>query len=491
MKQIDTDVLVIGAGAAGLTAAVTAAGEGSKVAVLSKGQYACCTTFADSTYEMFGGGGCGFSAPVIPPDNADVYYQDLLAAGGGRNTESLTALFADKSGEAFDMLLENGVRFKKGAGGKPEPAAEIRHSHPRLFRSIYGTGREIVTVLTKRAKSAGVMFLDNTMAFRLLLSAGEVAGCLAFQNIINQRLFIRTKSIVLATGGAGNVFPLSTNPGGITGDGIKLAVGAGAALCNMDLYSRIPMSVRPVYGIGMIPRLLFAGVEADVKKLMSSKKILWKYDPEKLCIDDFRTGFPATYAKLADAGFCLERDTLELEWLPHFMLGGVRIDTRARTSVPGLFAAGEVTGGVSGIERLPGTGIAEGIVFGEIAGRSAARFAKIKRYLPDVMLPVNSSRSLSKEEMEAVGALTEKAQTALIQIADSCSKEFNQKAATILSNTESETNALFSTKFDEFLPTAAQAAKVLKLISVLTFGKILVNEMRHRHGYESRRIACE
>lgn len=480
MNIIDTDILVIGSGAAGLRASATASGCGVQVVVLNKGKFVNCTLWADKTYEIAGGGGCGFAAPLIPPDNPEKYYEDLSKVAEGRNIPELTYLFAEKSIDAFLYLKDSGVRFKKTQEGNPFAVPEIWHSFPRILYSEYGTGKEIIRVLKAEAISSGAKILDGFHAFRLLVRDGEITGCLAFSQNSKELTCFRCKAIILATGGAGRVFQYTTNPAGITGDGILLASDAGAELINMDLYSDIPMSLRPVYGLGFVPQLLFAGVGASVEELLKSPEILWSYNPSKLSLYEFQSKFPKTFKKLKSIGFNLDSDTIDLHWMAHFMLGGVHINTKAETSVKGLYAAGEIAGGITGKGRLPGTGIAEGIVFGEIAGKNSSAYVKGLRYS---MLDKN----ILENKYSITRILSQRAFQELKQIKNSLSQplykalrdkmdSFIKFTAVEFTAKEKEINRLLGAEYTEFIPSQSQSKTIFELKSVLIFGKLYLKE---------------
>lgn len=480
MRVLESQILVIGAGAAGLRAAVEASTLGTDVAVLHKGSLANCTCWADKTYEIVGGGGCGFAAPTVPPDSPEKYYEDLSRIAGNRNVTQLTALFAEQSGKAFSYLLSNGVGFTQDKDGRPVAAPEIWHSFPRIHYSKHGTGKEIVHVLKAKAVSSGVKILEDFHVFRLLVRDGEIAGCLAFSKASQETVSIRCNAVVLATGGAGRVFQHTTNPAGMTGDGISLAWEAGADLINMDLYSDIPMSLKPVYGIGLVPQLLFAGVDIGVEELLKSPKIMWKYNPSKLSPEKFQALFPETFHYIKTSGIDLSSETIELHWMAHFMLGGVKINTKAETSVRGLYAAGEVAGGITGINRLPGTGIAEGLVFGEIAGRNAAIYAEKsesggagKNALTDETIKTKALSSKAFQDLQEIKhVLAELAYKALRDKKDSQVKSIADEIETLWK----ECNSLLDSDYTDFIPSSSQFRMISDLKSMFTYSRLYLKE---------------
>lgn len=312
MDTYTTDVLIIGSGAAGLRAAVAAAQHNVTVTVLSKGDAANCTEWADSNYEITGGGGCGLAAPIHPPDSPESYFEDLSKVAGGRNIPELTEIFAQKATAAVTYLQHRGARFVTGADGYFKVVPEMWHSHPRILYSQQGTGREVRRVLKQEALAAGVTFLDGLQVTKLITKETGVCGCLAFQGTPYKTIGIRSKSTVLATGGAGGLFPQSSNHHKITGDGVFLAVEAGAELINMDLYSDIPISVAPVKGQGFVPHLLLSGKDLGVDKILGSRTFTWQLDPKRLSPESINQLYPETDKKLRAQGF---------DWNDHVMSG--------------------------------------------------------------------------------------------------------------------------------------------------------------------------
>jgi len=482
MNSIDTDIVIIGCGAAGLRAAVEASMLGVTVTVINKGKQNSCTYWADRTFEIVGGGGCGFAAPIISPDSPERYFEDLNRIACGRNLSELTFILAEKSASALNYLRYKGVNFKKNQNNSLLAIPEIWHTFPRIFYSKKGTGRQILQVLRKEAKSLGVKIIDNTQAFKLLVNSGEITGCLAFSNRTKDFIFFQCKAAILATGGAGRAFRYSSNPPGIAGDGISLASEIGAKLINMDLYSDIPMTVRPQYGYGFVPYLIFSGTDKKLDELLESQIIYWKWNTEKLPLGEFRLKFPKTLKSLKKSGIELNKDSLEFHWMAHFMLGGVRINAKSETSVKGLYAAGEVAGGVTGMNRLPGTGISEGIVFGKIAGQNAANYVK-RRSLPIIDKKIiknelKETRIISKAIIQELEYLKDKI-TYLTYRALLDKKGIILKSLEIdLMEVEKEINTKFGCEYKKFIPSLFQARKIFELKNILTFSRLFINERK-------------
>jgi fumarate reductase flavoprotein subunit len=206
MIQLAADVLVIGAGTAGLSAAVAAAKIGARVIVVHKGDNSVSTLHADMTFEIMGGGGCGLAAPLVEPDNNETYFDDLMRVAAGRSIPELTGLFAERSTGVVRNLRDRGVRFCTQPGGQFTVAKEIWHSHARLVYSEHGTGREIIDLLRGKAVSLGVQILKVTV-FRLLTTDGTVSGCLGMADNTYEVIHFTCGSVIIATGGRGRIIP--------------------------------------------------------------------------------------------------------------------------------------------------------------------------------------------------------------------------------------------------------------------------------------------
>jgi|GEM_PF-5554011 len=178
MQIKKTEVLVIGAGAAGLRAALGAATTGARVTVLRKSA-ACCTIESDRTFEIPGGGGCGVASPIGPSDSSEAYFTDLMKVAAGCNKPELTRLFAEKSVPRCQELTELGVEFERDENHQPRLFQEIWHSHPRILYSKRGTGHEIHRVMLSAVERLGVEIKSGWSAIRLFRDASGITGCLA------------------------------------------------------------------------------------------------------------------------------------------------------------------------------------------------------------------------------------------------------------------------------------------------------------------------
>lgn len=485
MQIIETDVLILGSGAAGLRAAVAASAKGLNVTVLSKGDSANCTRWADKNFEITGGGGCGLAAPIQPPDDPHQYCQDLAQVAGGRNVQELTSILAENSVAAIQYLLGKGAKFVTNQDGSLKVVPEIWHSHPRIIYSKNGTGNEVRRVLKREALGAGVRFIDKVQATKLLRTDTGIGGCLLSHAEAEETMGVRCRAMVLASGGAGGLFLNGSNHRQITGDGVVLAAEAGALTMNMDLYGGIPLGVAPLSGPGFVPHLLLAGKNLTVETVLNNPDFTWQLDHEKLSCETIQHLYPATYEKLRARGFDWHEKSLKFRWVAHFMLGGVAITSEAETSIAGLFAAGEVAGGVTGCGRLPGTGIMEGLVFGEIAGENAARYARHTPFKPaaetlftDATRP--PSDNLSKKQYIRLRQSQQALAGILEKVLLDKKKQHSAEVKYEMERHEKEINSILGQPYDEFSPQSSQTAFFFKLKNTIQYCKLYIEAIRQQ-----------
>jgi len=314
MKPIcmTTDVLIVGGAGAGLRAAIEAAREGATVLLVSKSRAAG----ESSTLRTEG----WFT--YCPPEHADELFRHVVTLGGFLNNQRLVEIYATQTHQRVKELEEFGVKFE--ASRCPFAA---RSGFPSGIRIVGARprGRAMTMPMRKEAERLGVTIIDGTIVSDLIVADGRFLGAVLFNLPDKSQCVVAAKSCVIATGGGAGMFERQNNPPGTTGDGFALALRAGAELVDIELIS----FTYPQHGVEMILSL------GDRKN-------------ERL----FTLGGA------------------------HYFLGGIRIDERTRTTVKGLFAAGEVTGGVFGAARHSGAAMADIVVFGAIAGKEAAKFAK-------------------------------------------------------------------------------------------------------------------
>ncbi|HEU5457930.1 MAG TPA: L-aspartate oxidase [Terracidiphilus sp.] len=381
------DFLVIGAGIAGLRAAAELAGHGDVLVVTKEG-------IAESNTHYAQGG-----IAVAMEGEADValHLQDTLAAGDGLVWPPAAEILVAEGPARVDQLLQWGTHFDR-ENGKLMHTREGAHSRPRVLHANGdATGAEISRALAAFVRShSKVDFAEWTTVTRLRLAGGAVSGAdlLTAEGV---RQPVQARAVLLASGGAGQVYSETTNPAVATGDGIALAAESGAELADMEFYQFHPTAL----AIPGAPRFLISEAlrgEGAVLRNRSGKRFMEGLHPllelaprdvvaraiarecagadgnEHLTVYldmrhvnnvDLRRRFPQISAVLAQHGLELARDLIPVTPAAHYLMGGVRTDLSGRTTVRGLYAAGEAAcTGVHGANRLASNSLLEGLVFG-------------------------------------------------------------------------------------------------------------------------------
>jgi L-aspartate oxidase len=392
MTQRSFDAIVIGSGVAGLRAAIEIASGGGRVAILTKDGP------TDSSSDKAQG---GMAAVLSDDDEVALHYQDTLFAGDGLCHEAAVRVLVEEGpGRALE-LIDWGARFDREGSGLAL-AREGAHSKRRIIRARGdSTGSEIVRTLVARARQeAGIVLLPRMFSVDLVSAGGGCAGLLALDESSLDTLELAAPAVVLATGGAGQAFRETTNPPQATGDGVAMAYRAGAEVMDLEFVQFHPTALclpgaprfllseamrgeggRLVNAAGerfmerldpagdLAPRDIVArGIVAEMRATGRSCVFL---DMSAIDPDEARRRFPAIASTCARYGLDIGRDRIPVAPCAHYMMGGVKTDLWGRTSIPGLYAAGEVAcTGVHGANRLASNSLLEGLVFGARAGRA-------------------------------------------------------------------------------------------------------------------------
>jgi succinate dehydrogenase/fumarate reductase flavoprotein subunit len=385
------DILVIGGGIAGFQAAVAAAKAGASVIVAH-------AAYGASPYVL------GVSAPLAHEDPADtpaVYAEDMIRGGYGINDRRLVRMLADEAAPAVTELAALGVPFACSHGRFRQ-----RHLSGNTYpRSVYvpeGTGRAILDRLAVAAETLGVTRLPGWRALRLLKDDGAVRGALLFSKQQDALLAVSAGAVVLAAGGIGRIYEDSTYPVDVASDSYALALETGARLIDMEFVQFEPTVT--VYPEGCRGLEMPTAMLGDGAQLINAEgeRFMLRYNPEhaekriekarlSLCIQqeiDEGRGFPdrsvifdttrldpatlegyVTHCRrLRAGGLEPTRDSPRIRPAAHSAMGGVLIDDRCRSDVPGLSVCGEASGGVHGASRLAGNGGGEIVTFGRSVG---------------------------------------------------------------------------------------------------------------------------
>lgn len=377
-------LIVVGSGISGLFVALEARHLGP-VLVITKGSVDDCNTrWAQG----------GIAAAVGPLDSPAQHLADTIAAGAGLVDEEAAQILCYAAPDRIGDLVGHGVAFDSDEGGVAL-GREAAHSAARVLHAGGDrTGAAIETALSEAVSRRSITVLDHTLAAEIVLRRERVAGVRAIDVASGAERTFEAPAVVLATGGAGQLYSHTTNPEVTTGDGVVLAFGAGADLADLEFYQFHPTAFRQpgsppfliteaLRGDGAVlrnitgepfmaryhalgdlaPRDVVARAAVAEMRLTGSDNVLLDATGTKT---DLEARFPGVYAFCRSAGLDIRREPIPVAPAAHYMMGGVRTDTWGRTTVPGLYACGEVAcTGVHGANRLASNSLLETVVFGK------------------------------------------------------------------------------------------------------------------------------
>ena len=392
------DVLIVGSGAAGLTAALNLA-EDRKVAVIAKGALGEGAT---------GWAQGGIAAVLEEGDSFEAHINDTMIAGAGLNDRAVVEHVVESAPRAIQRLVELGVPFAND-GGVLHLTREGGHSHRRIVHVADATGAAIQRALEAAAlKHPNITLVPDMVAVDLIngrhrthfSTSGAVHGLYAYNRRKKRVEALTARATVLATGGAGRAYLFSTAPRGATGDGIAMAWRAGCRISNMEMMQFHPTCLynlevknfliteavrgeggilkHPVTGHRFMPDydkrgelaprdIVARAIDSEIKRdgLDYVQLDISHRDPEFV-----REHFPNIYEKLLGLGIDMTKQPIPVVPAQHYTCGGVMVDLDGRTDAPGLYAAGEVTqSGLHGANRLASNSLLECLVFGEAAAK--------------------------------------------------------------------------------------------------------------------------
>ena len=441
----DYDVLIVGAGGAGLRAAIESTRRGLRTAIVTKSLLGKAHTV------MAEGGVAAAMGNVHPEDNWKVHFRDTMRGGKMLNNFRMAELHAQEAPERVHELEAWGALFDRTDDGRILQRDFGGHRYARLAHVGDRTGLEMIRTLQQKVVSMGVDVIMECKVLRLVTDAdGRIAGCVAYHRPSGDFVTISAPAIVLATGGVGKSWKYTSNSWESTGDGHALALWAGAQLIDMECIQFHPTGM--VWPLSVRGLLVTEGVRGDGGVLRNSDgdRFMFNYvadmfraetadseeeadrwyddhsagrrPPELLPRDEvaraintevkagrgtphggvfldiasrrsaefIRRRLPSMYHQFMElAGVDITRESMEIGPTCHYIMGGVRVDAdTTATCVPGLFAAGEVAGGMHGSNRLGGNSLSDLLVFGRRAGMGASDYVAAGQRAGDLNRPV-------------------------------------------------------------------------------------------------------
>jgi len=445
-ETVETDVLVLGAGGAGLRGAIAAAESGARVLVV------CKSLLGKAHTVMAEGGVAAAMHNVAYQDSWEVHFADTMKGGKLINDWRMAELHAKESPERVLELERWGAVFDRTWQGRIHQRPFGAHTYPRLAHIGDRTGLELIRTLQDRAVHAnGVDVHMEVTVFKLLKAGGRIAGALAYRRSDGSLILYRCAALLLASGGAGKMYRVTSNSWESTGDGTALAYDAGAELRDMEMVQFHPTGM--VWPAGVRGILVTEGVrgEGGVLRNKEGERFMERYDQERMELSSrdvvarainseviagrgtphggayldithrkpefIKSKLPSMYEQfLKLANVDITRQPMEVAPTIHYAMGGVLVEAETGAStVPGLYAAGEVASGLHGANRLGGNSLSDLLVFGKRAGDAAAATVRtssgaskaridpavIERAIAELMAPLDRPAGESPYKLQA------------------------------------------------------------------------------------------
>jgi L-aspartate oxidase len=396
LEHNETDFLIIGGGVAGLRAAVELARSGNVLVVTKDAPSESSSEYAQG----------GVAVALSDEDEISIHLEDTLRAGDGLCLRKAVGTLVEEGPTRIRELILWGAEFDR-EGTKLAFTQEAAHSKRRILHAQGdSTGHEIMRVLIDKVRSSSkVSKIDFAFTRDLIVHDGKCVGAIVCQQALQKVLIISARAVLLATGGAGQLFERTTNPAVATGDGMAMAYRAGASLVDMEFIQFHPTAL---FRAGAPQFLLSEAMrgEGGMLRNVNGQRFMDDYHPAReLAPRDIVTRaihtemastksanvfldmthlnaeyivkrFPRIYQTCKDLGIDICREPIPVSPAAHYIMGGVKTNLWGATSIPGLFAAGEsACTGVHGANRLASNSLLEGLVFGERAGLAVARYA--------------------------------------------------------------------------------------------------------------------
>ncbi|MFQ5761982.1 MAG: FAD-binding protein [Candidatus Bathyarchaeia archaeon] len=401
------DVLVIGAGGAGLRAAIEAHDLGTSVIVI-------CKSLLGKAHTVMAEGGISAAlGNMNPADSWQVHFADTIREGQHLGNYRMAEIFAKEAPEVVHELEHWGALFDRLPDGRIMQRPFGAHSYPRLCHVGDRTGLELIRTLQDQVLLRNVEILNEATVTSLLMNDdGSVAGAVILRIPTGTFVAVRAKAVILATGGGGRVYKVTSNSWESTGDGLTLAYNVGAELMDMEMVQFHPTGmVWPPGAKGILVTEAVRG-EGGILLNVNDERFMSNYSPKRMELsardvvaraihaeitagkstehggvyldirhkgaDHIKRKLPSMYSQFLEfAHIDITKEKMEVAPTVHYIMGGVRVEPETtETAVRGLYAAGEAAGGLHGANRLGGNSLSDILVFGKRAGKAAAAYAK-------------------------------------------------------------------------------------------------------------------
>jgi len=404
MPHLSTDVLIVGAGGAGMYAAISAARAGASVLLLDKGQVGRggATIMAQMTVAV--------ALSEQEPDSVELHLEDTLKAGRGLCNEALAALVCAEGPKRIHEMEQWGTRWARQDGHIKQEMAPGHSVKRCCYVDFLNTGPAVAATLRRKVSEIpAIRRISNLAVVEILVRDGRTLGAIALNLVNGEVMAIQAKAVVLAAGGLTKLFQRNSASANMGGEAYALALGAGAELIDMEFVQFFPIGHLAPRLVGMDPILwdpfryklggkLLNGRfdefidrygstdfgEYNATRDVAAYAILKEVEAGRgtphggayldfrhLSETQLRTAFGPVIDRLLANGIDLTRMPVEVGPMAHYHMGGIRVDVNMKTRVEALYAAGEAVGGSNGANRLSGNAITEAFVFGECAGASA------------------------------------------------------------------------------------------------------------------------
>ena len=449
------DVLIIGAGGAGLRAAIAATERGLSVGVVSK-------SLLGKAHTVMAEGGVAASMGNVDPDDGwKTHFMDTMRSGKFLNNWQIVEIFTKEAPDRVYELEQWGALFNRTEEGKISQRPFGGHTYRRLCHVGDRTGLEMIRTLQEKTLATDTRVYMETTVTRLFKNdEGRVVGALAYTRESGRFIHFKAKAVVMATGGWGRNYKVTSNSWEGTGDGAVLAFDAGAELVDMEMVQFHPTGM--VWPPGVRGLLVTEGVrgEGGVLRNSEGERYMENYDPEKMelstrdvvaranytevtegrgsphggvYLDITHLGYngimkklPTMYEQFKNlADIDIAQEPMEVFPTIHYVMGGIKVDPETcESNVPGLFAAGECAGGLHGANRLGGNSLSDLLVFGRRAGEGAAEYVKGNGYSTEIdsfQLETEKQRvlePLERQEGENPYELQQQVQEAMMEHAN-------------------------------------------------------------------------